>query len=343
LNESVDLLSRVQGVTNEAGLNSEELFHWFGRSVSELEQGGVFQRLNTFNRPASSDDGDDGSSPFHDWVLVRRFGLELGFSTSNFQTGTGPLGDWVHGEMLLTQLYFYAGREDLATYQGLLPFGLTWSDSRSEAREKLYPFDATRHSSATDAWDVPGYRITLAYAGNGARLSRVVCRVMPQPIKASARPAVPSLNDVLRSVGESVRDAGFLSCWGNFVGREHLAAAEESRSIDLIGELGVSLGLVSSPAGSVVRSVTLHSNRDLGSAGWRGELPFGLSFEDSPEVLDAKAPLAPIQRETSELTGHAVWSFEAATVHVLFSNVDNRLVRVKVMAPGTWRSIHDEC
>lgn len=36
------------------------------------------------------------------------------------------------------------------------------------------------------------------------------------------------------------------------------------------------------------------------------------------------------------LTGHAVWHFDDYTLPVLYSNLDNRLLRIKLIAPGTW-------
>ncbi|OWQ48357.1 hypothetical protein CDL60_07215 [Roseateles noduli] len=314
----------------------------FGRTVDELQEAGVFERLNTFNRPALTD-SDDGASPFHDWVLVRRMGVELGFTEAAYQSGIGPVRGWGHGELLFTQAYFYSRREDIEDYGGALPFGLMWSDSRQQARAKLFDFEASRHSSGTDTWDVPGYRLTAVYTNKGAQLNRVVCRVLPDPLVAPAQERGPSLKTVVESLGEPVSEIRLRSDWKDILNADRIAEGEESGTVDVMQDVGVSVGLAATESGGIIRAVTLHRNRDQDSTGWQGELPFGLSFEDSAEELFAKVRVPPAQQESSELTAHAVWHLPACSLHILYSNVDNRLIRVKLMSPGTWRSVHDEC
>lgn len=85
----------------------------------------------------------------------------------------------------------------------------------------------------------------------------------------------------------------------------------------------------------LLRSATFHRQRDQDGLGWDGELPAGLDFEDSPEDLFRKLNAAPVQQADSALTGHGVWQLGDYTLHVLYSNVDNRLIRVKVSVPVT--------
>jgi len=323
-------------------LNSDELIHWFGRTVDELQDAGVFEKLNTFNRPSLSD-SDDGGSPYHDWVLVRRKGIELGFTEAAYQSGVGSSRGWGHGELLFTQAYFYSRLQDIEAYTGSLPFGLAWSDDRQQVRKKLVDFDSSRHSGGTDAWDVPGYRLTAVYADDGKRLARVVCRVLPQPLPVPAKPPEISLRTVVESLGEPLADPGLRAKWDLLLSQDRITDGEETGTIDILQDAGVSIGLAATQSGGIIRSVSLHRNRDQESTGWQGELPFGLSFEDSPDMLFSKVGVPPEQQESSELTGHAVWHLSACTLHVLYSNVDNRLIRIKLMSPGTWRSVHDEC
>lgn len=269
--------------------------------------------------------------------------MELGFTEAAYQSGIGPVRGWGHGELLFTQVYFYSRRKDIEDYSGVLPFGLMWNDSRQQARAKLDDFEASRHSSETDTWDVPGYRLTAVYADRGEQLNRVVCRVLPDPLPVPAHVHAPSLKTVVESLGEPISEIRLRIEWRDVLNADRIAESEESGAVDMLQDVGVSIGLAATESGGIVRSVTLHRNRDQDSTGWQGELPFGLSFEDSPEELFSKVRVPPAQQESSELTGHAVWHLPACSLHVLYSNVDNRLIRVKLMSPGTWRSVHDEC
>lgn len=53
---------------------------------------------------------------------------------------------------------------------------------------------------------------------------------------------------------------------------------------------------------------------------------------DSPTILFEKISSLPVQQSDSILTGHAVWHFDRYTLHVLYSNIDNRLLRIKLIA-----------
>ena len=93
---------------------------------------------------------------------------------------------------------------------------------------------------------------------------------------------------------------------------------------------------------SYLRSITLHRNRDRDSVGWQGRLPEGLSFEDSPQDLRDKMAVAPDAGSDAPDTGFALWHCPDYTLHVLYINIDNRLIRVRLIAPGVWRSVFDE-
>jgi hypothetical protein len=68
-------------------------------------------------------------------------------------------------------------------------------------------------------------------------------------------------------------------------------------------------------------------------------LPFGLRFDDSPEWLEHRVGSAPYRRKDGPLTGHALWHFDRASLHVVYSTVENHLFRVMLMAPGYWQDL----
>jgi hypothetical protein len=309
----------------------------FGHASTDAKIESLFRELNTLRRPSLPE--EDGFC-FHDWVLVRRQGVELGFADSEYHTAAERFR-WGHGKLLLTQVYFYSGFDDVARYSGELPFDLQWSDTQAAARQKLADFEATRHSYLTDTWEVPGYRLTVTYAGKGESIDRMVCRNLAAPIPTGPSVTPPSLNGMTAAFGHSVRSTDFADLWvDSFDAAAHSEAREEN-SIDWTSSFGATLSFAASSNGPLFQAITLHRNRDSESVGWRGPLPEGLDFEDSPEVLFRKISQTPVQRSNGPTTGHAVWHFDECTLHVLYSNLDNRLLRIKLISPGTWRCVED--
>lgn len=321
-----------------ATVDAERLISYFGSPSDFLETESVWSELNTLDRPEHPEAGE---LRYYDWVLVRRKGIELGFVDSEYDAGAEPFR-WGHGDMVLSQLYLYAGHADIQRFQGVMPFGLQWQDTREQVRARLFGYESSRHSHVTDAWDVPGYRLTVVYADDGDSLSRIVCRRLPAALAPRVALVLPQLRDLLGSLGESVAAPSFALMWqSGYWSKDHISAAYADGEIDLNSTCGLTLRTESDSADPILRSVTFHRNRDQEGSGWRGELPAGLDFEDSPQELFRKLNAAPVQQADSALTGYGVWHLTDYTLHVLYSNVDNRLIRVKVLAPGTWRSVQD--
>ena len=186
-----------------------------------------------------------------------------------------------------------------------------------------------------------GYRLGITYGDDGQRVDRLVCRVLPAPIARAATVSYPPLRSILDAFGRDVHDTRFAALWGSALSGERIRQASEDAGIDLTEDYGATLGFAGAGKMAGFRAITLHRNRDAESAGWAGELPGGLDFDDSPEMLFAKIGAQPVQHGDTALTGHAVWHFEDSTLHVLYSNLDNRLLRIKLIAPGTWKCVED--
>lgn len=317
-------------------VGSDAIIGAFGSLAHADDVEAIFQALGTYRRP----ERPAGGQSFHDWVLVRRQGIELGFADSEYQSAADQ-HRWGHGELLLVQAYFYSGFDDVQPFVGELPLGLKFADSRNVARAKLAAYEATRHSFRSDTGDVEGYRLTVTYVGDGTAIDRIACRVLAAPIHERRVTRRPNLDDLIETFGFVTQSREFLGLWPEHLPEDAYRAARDDGEIDLTGSYGATLHFTESNSGPVFRAVTLHRNRDRESVGWRGTLPQGLNFEDSPEVLFEKISLPPVQQSDSALTGHAVWHFDRYTLHVLYSNIDNRLLRIKLIAPGTWRCIDD--
>lgn len=319
-------------------MDATDILTLLGTPATDQKMATVFASLNTLRRPELP---DDDPYAYHDWVMVRRKGVELGFTDSEYQSAADRFL-WGHGKLLLTQAYFYSGAGDIQPYTGTLPFGLTFADNRVVARSRLAVFESSRHSYLNDTWDVEGCRLSIAYAGGGTSIARMACRVLAAPVSRTRQVVYPDLEDVTNAFGAGMHAPEFTALWQGALAAEDYQAVQEDGELDLLLSYGATLAFAAGSASPIFRSITLHRNRDMESAGWDGGLPCNLSFEDSPEILFKKIPFQPVQQSDSALTGHAVWHFDGYTLHILYSNLDNRLLRVKLIAPGTWKCV-DEC
>lgn len=209
----------------------------FGSPATHKRVDALLSQLGTLDRPQLPPRGEHR---YHDWILVRRKGVELGFTDSEYHSGSDQRR-WGYGELILTQVYFYSGFGDVQAYTGELPYGLTFSDSRPEARRKLARYESTRHSYRTDTWDVDGYRLTIQYKEEGTGIDRIACRVLPAPLRPVVPLEPPELKAIHQLFGARLEDRSFSDLWRGMLRGEHLEEAAEDREIDLTGTLGVEL------------------------------------------------------------------------------------------------------
>ncbi len=324
-------------------MDSNRLVALFGLSEKSSEVQRVLDDLNVVSRLELDEESEYS---FYDWVLVRRQGLELGFVDSEYHNAA-PSYRWRTGALILVQAYFYAGFDDIKPYTGGLPFGLLWSDTPEQARAKLTAHAGTRHSYRTDTWDVPhsegipGYRLTVTYTDDRQRIDRIACRVMPAPFPHDSSLQPPALQALAQHFGQPPDAPAFAALWGQLLDHEAVHQAREDKRIDFTDTFGCTLNFAGKSKHLAFQSIALHSSRDSESVPWLGELPCGLRFDDSPEQLLQKVPQPPVQHQDSTLTGHAVWHLSDYSLHVLYSHMENRLLRIKLIAPGTWKSVFD--
>lgn len=315
---------------NDKPIDADEVLCLFGRSATDPDVEALFARLSTFNRPELSDDDEFN---YHDWVLVRLKGVELGFSDSEYHAAAA-FYRWGAGHLILTQAYFYAGFDDVRPYQGKLPHGLSFSDGRESVRLKLADAESTRRSYRTDTWDLKGYRLNVTYTDDDTGIDRIACLFLPSPIQSNLAVEPPTLSQMAQAFGDPLKHDSVRRLWPQGWDDESLSLADDDGDLDLTESYGVTVTYTGARGKRKLRSFALHTNRDSDSAGWRGELPAQLQLEDSPKRLFAKMKDPPAVQHDEELTGYAVWHLPEYTVHVLYSNLYNRLLRVTLIAPG---------
>jgi hypothetical protein len=255
--------------------------------------------------------------------------------------------------LILTQIYFYGTFPGISPYQGELPFGLFLSDNRSQVRQKLRKFDATRRSYIRDVWDPPNYRIIVAYSSNGEELSSILCWLPPRswPKADDETVILPAFDRLVNSLGRPWNSAECRQAFSSLM-LEELNVDAASEVADLRFSYGLELyfrrsthGYEMANAGGsepILAGIKFYRDRFLDAYGWKGDLPFGIRFNDSQKILFRKVAKPQDQLNDGDLEGFALWHFRDFTLHVLYSNVENYVLQVMVMQPGFWQATHVE-
>jgi hypothetical protein len=89
-----------------------------------------------------------------------------------------------------------------------------------------------------------------------------------------------------------------------------------------------------SPICFVLTQIVFYRDREFGACEWRGPLPFGILFDESPETMLSKVHVPPNEQLDNAFTGFALWHFTDYSLHVSYSTIENLILRVRIMAPG---------
>ena len=278
-----------------------------------------------------------------DWVTLNEIGLEFGFEDTAFLRALDEELRRQRG-LTLSQLYFYGEADRMHAFPWALPFGLTFSDDRDAVRAKLAAYEATRRSYLRDAWQLPGFKLTIAYDTERQLLESIYCQVPHAPWPPIG--ATPVLDpDAFRALfGLRWSNTGLRQVLAPFgydqqlgeVRDEHVADFRRLCGIEVEFAEGRSLAAADRryPNALAVGAVVYYAERETDARGWTGPLPFGLSFDDTQETLLAKVGAPPSHQADEVLSGTVTWHFEDTSLRVLYSNLENRPLRITYAARG---------
>jgi hypothetical protein len=276
-----------------------------------------------------------------DWFPVTELGIEFGFKDEAYLRAWDPQlrrkSDLIfHGVIL------YGDHPQMSTYRNRLPYGLSFGDDRQTARSKIDRLGAPRRSYFRDVWDLPQHRLVVSYASDDTRIVDVVACLPDAPWPSTVDDVVPfpSIRDIVPLFGKSPKDPEFVRTFYPFGVLYEADQSETACAIDVREEFGFELhfdltGDRRSGGGDRrhLRSITMHRDRDMEARGWRGDLPFDITMNDSPSQLFAKVPEAPIKTAERKVSGSALWELRDFSLHVLYSLLDNLVYRVTVGRP----------
>jgi hypothetical protein len=286
-------------------------------------------------------------------VLVRRQGVELGFvDEAYFEADEKWKRRTERSALVLFQVYFYTERadNDIERFTGKLPFGLEWANDRKEVRRKLRKHEAFRRSHLRDAWELPEFWITVSYHKAYKSVDTITCQLEPKPWpeKGRVQPEV-AVSDWLDLFGLPPSSAQLRQQLRQLDLAKRIEQEEDEEEVDFRYECGLELDFTparnlkgayrarlerKSVETRVLGAVRFFRARHLDARQWTGELPFGLAFDDTQDTMRAKVRRKPQEQEDDDLDGYALWRFPEFSLHVLYDNMKNRLLRISILAPG---------
>jgi hypothetical protein len=291
----------------------------------------------------------DDDEAFVDWVTVNEIGLEFGFEDEAYVRAR-DMATRRQGPLLLTQLYFYGDTPKTQPFPYPLPFGLSFADDRAAVHRKLAAYDHLRRTYVRDAWRLPDFDVTIAYRQADGRLESVLCYVpyTPWPTPASEPELVASFTpDALsRLFGARWSSAVLRSRLGPLGYADALPDARSEHDADLRMSHGIEFGFAPGlqvPASApefpevlALASVTYYGPRIYDAHAWVGPMPLGLSFDDSQARIIERVGREPDERQDFDQNGYVIWHFDRYSLRAEYSNIENRLIRATIMAPGYW-------
>lgn len=331
-------------------MDADQLLALLGRSADDPSVESAFVELQTRRRPELDPEDRDA---FYDWVLVRREGVEMGFVDEvYFQAGEKWKRRRKNVPLILRQLYFYTQRDDVADFTGRLPFGLEWSDDRNIVRHKLSAVESTGRLYLKDVWHVGAYQMTIDYKKDSDVIDSIVCQLPLAPLPEEGRVQVAlKVDDWLPLFGLPASSPALREGLQPLNLVDRVEETNDEREIDFRFECGLNLSFTEATdsretkrikklagqkrKGLVLCAAGFFRRRYLDAREWSGEVPLGLFFDDSQQTMLEKVGRDPDEQEDDDFEGYALWHFPEFSLHVLYNNMENHLLRVTLMALGS--------
>jgi hypothetical protein len=243
---------------------------------------------------------------------------------------------------IITNVQFYNGDPyyQQARYESALPFGIAFTDSRADLLKKLgapkwrFPFvDPIK----LERWDFEDRWLVVRYTDDMSAVRQVQVGLKPQKPAETVLPKIlqPDIHTVQSQFGHKW-DA--VATHAEFTGMDFSELADvddgDACEVDELKTHGIELYF--RPSKKKDESFHIFSGCRyirkglMFSAGFDGELPKGLRFDDTPDVAVKKVGAFPVTGNADELTGYYVWKLPEYLLHVGYSVLEQRVNRIYV-------------
>lgn len=296
--------------------------------------------------PVVAADDDEEEPDWYVWRPSARAGVEFGFQDPAHLNGSDP-SQRGRDPLVLSSVCFYGAHDGVDPHSGQFPLGLTREDGRETIRRKIEPLGGTYRAHVRDTWDLQDRRIIVAYGRSGDVLGSVLVRLPLRPWPEVVDPSVvPGPRRIIDLFGQVWYSAAVKQAFGSF----ELIGCGPDIALHRYANLRRTAGMellfspdASRPAGSPLRrkgavfsGIRMYASRYQDALAWPGELPFGLTFDESFPTLLKKMGRKPDAGDDGDLTGFGLWHEHGVSLHVLYDNVNNAVLCVSLLRPGHW-------
>jgi len=274
-------------------------------------------------------------------IFFKKLGFSISFCPPDFYHGDDRLS---LSPPIITNVQIYSGDPyyDHARYELPLPHDITFADSRATLQQKLgpsrwrFPFV---EPIKLERWDFPDHWLLVSYAKDMSSIRTIQIGLMhekpnPSVLPKIEQPDIHTLQSLLAQRWQEVEKHPNLA-GVDFSG---LAEADDNSSheVDELKTRGVELYFRPSQKTSesfYVLAGARYSHKGLfSSVGFDGEMPKGLTFDDTPEAAVKKVGAFPVTGSADELDGYYVWNLPEYLLHVAFSVMEQRVYRIRIAA-----------
>lgn len=323
--------------------SADEIIALLGKESADSS---VVQLLDSFGIDHQPELDKDDEDSVTDWIAAYKSGIEFGFETEGALRGeTGSTKQ--SGPFIFYSVIFYITSQDMGSYQGQLFHNISKSDSRENVLKNLSKYQSALKSYIRDVWDLPEYMLSILYTPQGSGICNITCAIRPFPYNRPLQilPVIPTIDTIINCFGMPAQSNDFLDLFKEFNIVDYRDTIFENYEADMRKEYGfecyfcpgTDIGLEQKRL--VFSGIKFYRDRDLDAREWAGELPFGLTFNDDQNKFLRKIGINPDKQIDDDLDGFALWHFENYSMHVYYSNLENRIYRVFVMAQGYWQSL----
>lgn len=273
-------------------------------------------------------------SPYEVLFRLSRQGLCLAFQDRAYIENRSPR-QWGKSELRLCGVTATSAIEgQFLPYPGEMPHGISLSDTREQVRARMSPHADGLHAYRRDCWWLGERYLSVTYQPGDITLPEqagvfdLTVGLFYPPSDQLAPPArYPDYNELIALFGASLHSMEFRQAFGSF-DLENWSQEYADGHLDRRRAFGFELhfdGDRLAPDGTPsFVGATLTRDRLGPSRQWQGSLPFGLDFDDSPDVLERKVGAGPSVRDDSMVVwGSAKWILAHVDLRVNYDTVRN--------------------
>jgi len=325
---------------------SDALLNLLGQPATSADVIAAMAEYGVLGTPALSEPDSPQDDPnWYDWLGAGARGVEFGFVDHAYLLALDPAMRG-HGPLILAQLYFYLRQPGVNPYQGQLPLGLAAGDDRAAVRRKIGTLAAGSRHYIRDVWDLRSFRLVVAYRPEDSLIESAAVLLPERPwTPAPDQPQqLPRCERLVQLFGLEWGDGALRQALAPLQPELFAGNLEEDEAMDMIHAYGLELLFPQAEdpqaenGGCVLAAVRFYRDRELDAYGWKGDMPFAITFDDAPPLLAQRVGRAPDEQQDDDLDGFALWHFPRFSLHVYYSNFANYPLRVTVMRPGFWQS-----